>query len=96
MHFHGMELHKISDKSRALFVTKTGHPYNRVNLSNQIKAKLGFSAHKLRHFFAHEIYTKEGILGVNKKLEQASLEVTSHYWGNIIKSVSYSESFKDY
>jgi len=89
-HFHGKE------KGIFLFQTKNGKQYNRVNLSNQIKAQLGFSAHKLRHYFAHDVYEKEGIVGVNKLLHQSSMDVTSKYLQKILSTVNYSIHFKEY
>lgn len=90
-HFHGRSRQGIY-----LFETRSGKQYNRVNLSNQIKARVGFSAHKLRHYFAHDVYSKEGIVGVNRLLHQSSMEVTSKYLQNILNTVNYSKHFKDY
>lgn len=89
-HFHG------NNKGTFLFQTRSGNQYNRVNLSNQIKAKLGFSAHKLRHYFAHEVYSKEGIIGVNKLLHQSSMDVTAKYLQNITNAVSYEKHYDSF
>ena len=98
LHFHGKDV--LNDlhhnKEKFLFVTKSGKPYNRVNLSNQIKGKLGFSAHKLRHHFAHEVFEKDGIIGVNKLLHHSNMDVTTKYLQNAMNGINYTAHFKEY